>query len=541
MVNAAIQKTLSANGGGITGGATNGASAQNGAGVMELTLHVTDPDLRETLAEYADAGERRDFALSALKIGAIALRQARGRIDAERVRQEGDRIIENVESALTRHQTSVADGINASLALYFDPNSGQFSQRVRRLVENDGELERVIRARIDGDGSELAKTLDARVGASSPLMNALDPKASDGIIFTMAKTTEDTLAKQREIILKEFSLDNGDGALRRLVGELKESHGDLKDALDNRIETVTGEFSLDKKDSALSRLVSRVSEAQTQISKEFSLDDENSALARMRRQLLAEIERQRQANEKFQADFLMRQAEVLAKLTEITAAKEESERSTRRGVVFEDAVFDFVRERGERAGDMVERTGATTGLLRGRRVGDVVITLSPEHAAGGAKIVIEAKDDASYTPVKALDELDQARRNRGAGVGLFVLSANSAASAGFLPFARYGDDVAIVWDAEDPASDVVFEAGLSVAKAISAQAKAESDEAATDFDAIDKAIAEIERETAKLSDINKSAEAIENHAGRIINHARIMRNGLARQVSALNEQLAALR
>ena len=539
MVNAAIEKTLAANGGMVNG--ANGAASPNGAGVMELTLHISDPELRETLAEYADVGDRRDFALSALKIGAIALRQARGRIDAERVRQEGDRIIENMESALTQHQSSVADKINSSLAIYFDPNSGQFSQRVRRLVENDGELERVIRARIDGDGSELAKTLDARVGASSPLMSALDPKASDGIIFTLVKSTEDTLTKQREIILREFSKDNPDGALSRLLTDLKTSHGEIGEALENRIETVTSEFSLDKKDSALSRLVSRVSEAQTQISKEFSLDDENSALARMRRQLLAEIEKQRQANEKFQADFLMRQAEVLAKLTEITAAKEESERSTRRGLVFEDAVFEFVRERGERAGDVVERTGATTGLLRGRRVGDVVMTLSPEHAAAAAKIVVEAKDDASYTPVKALDELDQARRNRGAGVGLFVLSANSAASAGFQTFARYGDDVVIVWDAEDPASDVVFDAGVSVAKAISAQAKADADEASTDFEAIDKAIAEITRETAKLDEITKSANAIDGHVTKILEHARIMRNGLTRQVSALNEQLDGLR
>lgn len=370
MVNQAIQTALTANGGMANGAASpssqNGAAAHGGAGVMELILPISDPELRETLAEYLDEGERRDFAISALKIGAIALRQARGRIDAERVRQEGERIIENVESALSRHQTSVADKINASLAHYFDPSGGQFSQRVKRLVENDGELERVIRARIDGDGSELAKTLDARIGASSPLMNALDPKASDGIILTLAKTTEDTLAQQREIILREFSLDEEGSALKRLVGELKESHGDLKDAIDNRIETVTDEFSLNKKDSALSRLVNRVDEAQTRISREFSLDEEGSALARMRKQLLDEIERQRQANEKFQADFLMRQAEVMAKLTEMTATKEESERSTRRGVVFEDDVFEFVKRRGESAGDIVERTGATTGLQIGR-------------------------------------------------------------------------------------------------------------------------------------------------------------------------------
>ena len=518
---------------GMTNGA-NGASSPNGAGVMELTLHISDPELRETLAEYADVSSRRDFALSALKIGAIALQQARGRIDAERVRQEGDRIIENMKSALTQHQTSVADKINASLALYFDPNSGQFSQRVQRLVGNDGEIERVIRAQIDGDGSELARTLNAHIGTDSLLMNALNPKSSDGVIAMITKSTEDTLVAQRERILREFSLDNGDGALSRMVDEFKKTHGKVGEDLQKSIESATGEFSLDNPDSALSRLVNRVGEAQAKISKEFSLDEEGSALARMRRDLLAEIEKQSKENAEFQQN-------VLGKLLEMAGRKEESERSTRHGVEFEEEVFKFVSERGERAGDIVERTGATTGLLRGRRVGDVVMTLSPDHAAAGAKIVVEAKRDSSYTLDKALKEMDEARRNRGAGVGLFVLSAGYAANSNIPTLGRYGDDVVIVWDAEDTASDVVFDAGLFVAKAISVQAKSGSDEAGTDFEAIDKAIAEITRETAKLDEITKSANTIDNHVTKILEHARIMRNGLTRQVSALNEQLDALR
>ncbi len=534
-----MQKTLTTTGGATNG--TNGATSDGGGALMELSLHIADPELYGVLSEYGEGRERHDFAVSALKIGAIALRQAQGRIDAERVRQEGDRFIENMGHALELHQRGVTEKINSCLKDYFDPSGGQFSQRVERLVENDGEIERIIRAQIGGSGSELVKTLDAHVGATSPLMSALDPKASDGIILTLTKSTQDTLETQREIILKEFSLDNGDGALRRLVGELKESHGNLKDALDNRIETVTGEFSLDKKDSALSRLVNSVDEAQARISSEFSLDEEGSALARMRKQLLDEIEIQRQASEKFQAGFLTWQGEMLAKLAEMTARKEESERSTRHGLVFEDAVFDFIRARGENAGDIVERTGNTTGLLRGRRVGDVVITLGAEHAAAGAKIVVEAKQDASYTLAKALAELDEARRNRGAGVGLFVFSARSAAAANIPTFGRYGDDVVVVWDAEDPASDVAFAAGLSVVRAVSVQAKSGANELEADFEAIDKAIAEIEREARKLDDITKSSQAIENHAGKILNHARIMRNGLGRQVGILNQQIAAIR
>jgi hypothetical protein len=36
------------------------------------------------------------------------------------------------------------------------------------------------------------------------------------------------------------------------------------------------------------------------------------------------------------------------------------------------------------------------------------------------RVVVEAKREAGYTPARALAELDAARRNRHAGVGIFV-------------------------------------------------------------------------------------------------------------------------
>ena len=68
---------------GITGGAPNAKALLNGSGYMELNLQVSDPELVEALSEREEGSERHDFAVSALKIGAIALRQAQGRIDAD--------------------------------------------------------------------------------------------------------------------------------------------------------------------------------------------------------------------------------------------------------------------------------------------------------------------------------------------------------------------------------------------------------------------------------------------------------------------------
>ena len=505
----------------------------NGSNTMELSLYITDTELQNALSEYRDDRERHDFAVSALKIGAIALRQAQGRIDAEEVRREGDRFIENMGHILTRYQHDVTEQINTCLKNYFDPDSGQFNERVKRLVENDGELERVIRGQIGSNGSELSRTLAVHVGPDSLLMHKLDPKSTDGLINLLVKSTEGTLSDQRELILREFSLDNSEGALNRMVGKLTKNHGEVGEALENRIESVMGEFSLDKEDSALSHMVNQVNDAQRKISSEFSLDNEDSALVKIRKELLDVIGKQHQTNEEFQR-------EVIRNLTDMTARKQESEKGTRHGLDFEEAVFDFINEQCQKAGDVATRTGNTTGRTLHSKKGDVVIKLGPEHVAAGAQIVVEAKQDASYTPDKALSELDEARKNRDAGIGLFVFSERTA-QVGIDPFSRYGENIVIVWNAEDPASNVVFDAGLSVAKALSVQAKSYRDEVGADFEEIEKAISEIERQVGGLDEITKSAEAIENHTGKILNRCRIMRNGLNKQIGILNEEVGDLR
>ena len=351
----------------------------------------------------------------------------------------------------------------------------------------------------------------------------------DGLISLLAKSTDETLTLQRDRILSEFSLDNGDGALSRLVVELKNNHGEVSEALRERVDAVTSEFSLDKEDSALSRLMNRVERAQGQISKEFSLDEDGSALARMRGDLIEILDGQQATNARFQE-------EVKIALTEMTARKRESERSTRHGIVFEDAVFSYVSDRSQGAGDIATHTGNTTGRIKNNKKGDIVIQMGSEHVASGARIVIEAKEDNSYKLDKALVEIEEARRNRDAQIGIFVFSKRSAPE-GLEPFTRNGSDVIIVWDSEDELSDVVLDAGLSVAKALCVQDRSQSNTVGTEIEEILKAVLEIERQANGLEEIKKSAETIDKQVTRILERARIVGNGLDRQVGILNEKV----
>lgn len=489
---------------------------------ITLELTITDRELCTELRSYPKGVERNDFAINAMRIGALALRQAQGRIDAELVRAEGNQLMQNMAQELSVHQDKMTQKISSTLKDYFDPESGRFDQRVQRLISKDGELERLLRGQIGVDGSELARTLTAHVGKDSLLMQTLSPDANSGIINSLTKTTEQTLSDQRKQILNEFSLDNPDGALSRLVKELTKNNNDI-----------IGEFSLDREDSALSRLISQVERAQQQISNEFSLDDEGSALARMRQQLMDVFDVQSKENRDFQA-------EVREKLTEMTARRGESRRSTRHGLEFEEAVFDFINERCQKAGNVAIRTSNTAGSISRSRVGDVVVEMGPEHVAAGTRIVAEAKEDKSYTLSKARQELDTARKNRDAQIGLFVMS-KSAVPEGWEPFGRYGNDIIVVWDTDDPISDVVFDAGLSVATALCVRIKAQNDEAGADFEAIAAAILAIEQHIKTLDDIDNAARLIQDRSSDIRKNAQKMSDILSSQVAVLNDKVSYLR
>ena len=364
------------------------------AASLRLELNVQDPEVVQALGEHPEGRARREFALHALRIGVLALRQAQGQVDADAVRRESDRLLGELAGQLEQHRTRVTQEIGGHLKDYFDPSSGRFNERVERLLKKDGELEAALRRQLGEQDSELARTLTAHVGESSPLMKVLDPEASTGLLQALRANIEKSLAEDRERIVAQFSLDNDASALSRLVAKISDTNGELTKELQGSVEQVVKEFSLDSEDSALSRLVRQVDTAQKQISAEFSLDTETSALARMKGELLRVLKEQTTANTAFQQE--MREA-----LAAMQARREESLRSTAHGDEFEDQLFKVVGSRANDAGDIATSVGNTTGLIRNCKKGDILLELGPEHVAAGRKIVIEAKEDSSYDLARA--------------------------------------------------------------------------------------------------------------------------------------------
>ncbi len=523
---------------------------------LTLELEVTDREVVEALSAFHDEAQRRDYALTALKIGISSLRLASGRLDAELIQRESARLLESVDHRLQQHTRAIHDRINHQLKDYFDPDSGRFNERVNRLVSRDGELEQILRRQIGTQDSEMVRTLVAHVGQNSPLMKSLSPTESEGVIAALRTLVVEQLKNQRERVLDEFSLDNKQGALTRLVSELTKNHGQMQKDLQAKIDEVVKEFSLDQENSALSRLVRNVDSAQRTIVREFSLDnpesafsrlntmlrdtqgaihgnltldDKDSPLARLKQELLQLLKDHARDNVEFRE-------EVKATLATLVAKRQEADRSVRHGLEFEAALGEFLARQVAAVGDIFSSTGASVGRIKNCKIGDFVVETGPDCQCPGARIVVEAKEDASYTLPRALEEIQQARKNRDAQIGLFVFSSRSAPD-GLDPFARYGDDLVVVWDAEVVESDVYLKAALTTARALCLRSAKQSERDRVDYETIDRAILEIEKRAGSLDDVRKSAQTIHSASQKILTRIERTQDVLQRQVQLLNGKI----
>lgn len=527
---------------------------------IELTIGVSDPDVVAELCKFTDPASRDRYAASALRLGVLALRQAAGELDAATIRGAAQNMLQDLGQLLSQRNAETSNSITSALRQYFDPASGLLPQRIEALLRRDGELDRSLRAHLDPENSTIAAALTAHLGEGSPIFKLLSPTDSNGVKSQVQGAIEGVLEEQREQILREFSLDNRESALSRLLGELIANNGDLKTDVQAKVEVLAREFSLDRPDSALSRLVGRVEQAHKAISDEFSGDNENSAitrlsrllhqtgqqidnnltldnegssLSRLRRELLATIETLGKSNTAFQT-------EVRTTLATLQARKAESERSTRHGQTFEEEVGLVIASEAQRLNDPYAATGMTTGAIKNCKAGDFVTTLGPDSAAPGAAVVWEAKEDKSYDLKRALAELDTARKNRQAQIGIFVFSRRTAPD-GLQPFARYGSDIVITWDAENTDSDLNLRVAYSVARALAIRENHESVESQQALNAIDIATRAIEKQIEHLDQIKVWAETVRSNGDKVAERAGKMRSDLTREVEALDRQINGLK
>lgn len=528
--------------------------------LVHLELDVRDPETILEISRHADCDARTSYALAALRLGALALRQASGVIDSSSIRLEGERLVATVRELLTERSNQMLSGLSASLKQYFDPADGQLPQRLERLLKRDGELESLLGRHLNGDGSTLARTLALHIGEQSPLLRILSPKQSDGILKALTDVLTQSLQQQREHVIGQFSLDKPDSALSRLIGQVTDANGRFRTDLAADLTKVCAEFSLDNEEGALARLVRQVERAQRSIVEQFSMDNDNSALRRMckllemtnatvkanltlddeksplaclRRELMQILAEQNKTSVAFQS-------EIRTTLEAFKVRRADAAKSTLHGVDFEVAVGTIVCQESQRTGDVFEHVGNTAGTKSRCKTGDYVVTLGPESAAPGSRIAFEAKSDKSYTLARALEEIEEARENRDANVGIFVFSADSAPN-GLEPLSRYGNDIVVLWDQDDPATDVFLSGAMSVAKALAVRQERAATKTAADFTELESAVSRIANDAKMLQDISTHATTVKNSGQKILEKTDKVREDLEKQIERLQEHLGRLK
>ena len=498
---------------------------------MYVHLAVSDPEVLLMAGEYPEGRARNDFFQTAVKIGVLSMRAARGVVDGEAIRREGDQLMERLTERLNGWREVMETNVTKTLVHYLDPKDGTFSERLERLVNADGELATVVRGQVTQAEQTLGKVFDQFIGENSNLLKLLDPSGENQLVGTMQRTLDEVVKQQNVTILTQFSLDEPSSAVNRFMRELTGKTGDLHQALATRMGEVTAEFSLDRPDSALSRLVGRVEAAHRSVTQEMSLDTQGSALFRLQALLNANHERQMDAAAKLNETLNLA-------IGALQGRKEEAAKSTRHGLEFEAILGDALRTLC--VGDVVEDTGATTGVINNCKVGDFVVTVGPEKTAAGAKIVVEAKESGAYDLARSLEEADLARRNRGAGVCVFVHSSKTATPS--IPvFQRYGHDILLRWSAEDAASDVWLQAALMLATALSVRAVQHNKGEAASFATLDRAVEAIRKHIEGLDEITTFANTSTKAVAGIVKRADIMKEQMLSKVATACEQIEKLK
>ena len=115
------------------------------------------------------------------------------------------------------------------------------------------------------------------------------------------------------------------------------------------------------------------------------------------------------------------------------------------------------------------------------------------------------------------------------------------APAGLADLHRWGQDVVVVWDEDQPATDVRLKAAYMVAKALAVRAGQHDENEAASLAEMDAAIEAIRKQISGFEEIQTSATTVVNSGQKIFKRADLMSQEIERKLLILQEHTARLR
>ncbi len=335
---------------------------------------------------------------------------------------------------------------------------------------------------------------------------------------------------ERDIKAKlEEYFKTGSGSVPRSLEALFGSDGILTQSLNQYFAADTGKVtkllqdqvgpsspfakSLDpnNKESVISRLQvtvkNHIEEEVNKIVDQFSLDKEESALSRLNALVTNQVHKIEESNNKFFNEL----KEALG----IKAGKAtEADKGTEKGREFETTLYDYVAQVGRSLGDSTDNVRSVVGFIERCKTGDYVITLSELSAAPGKKIVVEAKKMQGYKLKDAIAELNEAKDNREAVVGILAFAK------GYEPpevgdFLRVGSDFFITVDEQclnNRSPLLYFDAAYKVLRSLIVTAARKEEKEELNIEQIRNELESIIALVARLSELSTKAKTISTNS-----------------------------
>jgi hypothetical protein len=501
----------------------------------------------ESIVLFGDLDEaaRDNLARDAWAIGLRALANAHQAAQESRLKDVGAELLVDIDRQLKVYVEQQQQTIGAVLARFFDPTDGHVTQRLSAFVDDQGVLVQQLQKFLAPQGSVLAETLARQVGENSLLFQRLSPTESNGLVKVLEGHLRAVMGEGHAELVRALDPLAEDGAVARFLRSLREELQGADEDRQKQLSVALASLDANDEQSLLSRLVRETERSRSAVLSAVNPEDPASPMAMLKASLsnllqeqsasqLALVKRQEERQVQFEK-------EVREALVRMETRRSQELKSTRGGLVFEDAVVAFVQTATQGAPCVFEATGATAGMGRSKK-GDAVVRFTHESAFAGAGVVFEAKQEGSYSVQKALDELDAARRNRHAAAGVFVL-ARSHASDVFPRFARYGNNVLVVWDDQDPQTDAYLHAAILLGVGLVTRNSTVGDEG--DITALRDIEKRIEDELVRLEKMEKHSETIRKNVDGISDEVRkaqkkldlLLRNARA-TLTALNVELS---
>ena len=461
---------------------SNTQELQGRVEVADGIIHASIEDRRPQSVGFFETfrGDLDSVAQDIWRVGLGALSSAHAQMETAKLDDVATEMLQDLETALSKHTNEQKREVASLLETYFDSRDGKLPQRLDSLLKDDGELARLLRSHLSGEGSTLARSLAQQVGENSPLFKLLSPTDSQGFLSNLEKQIESVLDLQRQRLLDQLDPRVEGSAIQRMLVDLREAQE--RDNRDRNRQFDSAIKSLDANDetSPLSTLLRGVAEHNQRLLSAINPESTDSPMAAIRLSVTRLLETHAgELRERLEAAEVQRsrfEAEVRTALQKLESRRETNRRTPQGGREFEDAVVEMLHRIVPPGQYTVEATGTTTGAVTRRKIGDAVVTFGQETAFPGARIVFEAKQDSAYSVSKALDELEGARENRDACVGVLVL-AQSHAPSNFPEFARCGRDVIVTWDDADPASDIRLRCAVELAMALAIRQREQASDA----------------------------------------------------------------